>query len=167
MEYLSSYFKKDLSSIVRKSRLASGCAVLAGTLFTGWIFHKDGIFLDAKIESMILGVVLCFGIITFLHFYYKNRLFVVGLKFNDENRSLKIFTRNILSLTIKEHDVMFMELSAVKKNISDGISNPMYEGLILSCSKELIGYFYNKHEMWAEYDSEFIHEKLLGLSGGS
>jgi hypothetical protein len=39
----------------------------------------------------------------------------VGLKFNDENRSLKIFTRNILSLTIKEHDVMFMELSAVKK----------------------------------------------------
>jgi hypothetical protein len=43
----------------------------------------------------------------------------------------------------------------------------MYEGLILTCSKELIGYFYNKNEMWAEYDSEFIYEKLLGLSGGS
>ena len=68
---------------------------------------------------MILGVILFFVIMTFLHFYYKNRLFVVGLKFNEENRTLKIFTRNILSLTINEHDLMFMELTAVKKSISD------------------------------------------------
>jgi hypothetical protein len=167
VEYLSSYLKKDLSSIVRKSRLASGCAVLTGTVVIGWMFHKSGVFLDARVESMILGVILFFVIMTFLHFYYKNRLFVVGLKFNEENRTLKIFTRNILSLTINEHDLMFMELTAVKKSISDGISNPMYEGLILFRSKELIGYFYNKHKMWSEYDSDFIYQKLLGLSEGS
>ena len=55
---------------------------------------------------------------------------------------LKIFTRNIISENITQHDVHYDELSFIKKRMCDGIKTHVYDSFRLSSGGKFIGVFF-------------------------
>lgn len=163
MKYISTYFDKDLSSDITQSRITSVVAAFVGILVLAFYFNHEGIFHISPIQSVLVAIILTIFIYLGLHFIYKNRPFVAGLEFNDEKKVLKIFTRNIISENITQHDVHYDELSFIKKRMCDGIKTDVYDSFRLSSGGKFIGVFYLYHEMWDGCEPYDVDEKLLNL----